>query len=89
MTDCQPFKIDFPEEVLKAIRKKVVDFPWHEMPEDGGWAYGTNLDYMKELANYWATEFDWKAREKLINQFPQFKAQVDGIDIHFVHKHFH
>ena len=86
MIDCQPFKIDVPEDVLETIHKKVLAFPWHEMPDDGGWGYGANLDYMKELADYWVSEFNWRAQEKLINQFPQFIAEVDGIDIHFIHE---
>lgn len=86
MIDCQPFKIDVPEETLDAIRNKVLAFPWHEMPDDGGWEYGANLDYMKRLADYWANEFNWKAQEVSINQFPQFIAEIDGIDIHFIHE---
>ena len=47
MLDAKPFKIDIPTETLDAIRKKVIAFPWHEMPDDGGWDYGANLNYMK------------------------------------------
>ena len=43
----KPFKIDIPETELKEIYKKVKNYPWHEMPDDGGWEYGTNIDYMK------------------------------------------
>ena len=86
MTDCRPFQVAVPDETLDAIRAKVVAYPWHEMPDDGGWEYGTNLDYMKELAHYWVNEFDWRKQEAAINQFPQFKAEVDGIDMHFIHE---
>jgi len=44
-----PFSIDVPDRTLDGIRARVTEYPWHEMPDDGGWAYGTNLDYMKEL----------------------------------------
>ncbi len=86
MTDCRPFKINIPEESLDSIRKKVLSYPWHEMPDDGGWNYGANLDYMKELADYWANDFSWRARENEINRFPQYIVEVDGIDIHFIHE---
>jgi microsomal epoxide hydrolase len=56
------------------------------MPHDGGWAYGTNLEYMKELCAYWLDEFDWRAQEVVINRFPHFIAPVDGIDLHFIHE---
>ena len=45
----RPFRIEVPDEILENIRKRVRDYPWHEMPDDGGWEYGTNLDYMREL----------------------------------------
>jgi len=82
--DCKPFEIDVPEETLDLIRKKVTTFPWHEMPDDGGWGYGTNLDYMKQFCDYWVTEFDWRKQEKRINQFANFVTPIDGIDIHFI-----
>ena len=86
MTNCRPFKIDISAKTLKAVNKKVVAFPWHELPVDGGWEYGSNLDYMKELADYWVREFDWKAQESAINRFPQYIAEVDGTAIHFIHE---
>ncbi len=86
MTPIQPFHIDIPGETLDRIRARVADFPWHEMPDDGGWEYGTNLDYMKELCAYWVEEFDWRTQEAAINRFSNFIAPVDGIDIHFIHE---
>jgi microsomal epoxide hydrolase len=56
------------------------------MPDDGGWDYGTNLDYMKELCAYWVDEFDWRKQEAILNQFSHFKTPVDGIDMHFIHE---
>jgi pimeloyl-ACP methyl ester carboxylesterase len=79
-----PFQYKVPEEVLENIVRRVADYPWHEMPDDGGWDYGTNLDYLKELCAYWVDEFDWRAQETKINSFSNFKALVDGIDMHFI-----
>ena len=86
MTNPQPFKVFVPSETLDNIRAKVASYPWHEMPDDGGWKYGTNLEYMKEISTYWVNEFDWRKQEDAINRFPQFTAQVDGINIHFIHE---
>lgn len=83
---CQPFCIEVPDETLNDILKRVAAYPWHEMPDDGGWDYGANLDYMKELCAYWVEEFDWRKQEAAINQFSHFKAPVDGIDLHFIHE---
>ena len=48
-----------------------------EVP-DTGWEYGTNLAYLKELVEYWRTKYDWRAHEREINRFAQFKANVEG-----------
>ena len=84
MVPVRPFQIGVPDEILNRIRARVADYPWHEMPDDGGWQYGTNLDYMKEVCAYWLDEFDWRRQEARINHFSHFIAPVDGIDIHFI-----
>ena len=53
MTTPQPYTISVADETLERIRTRVAAYDWHEMPDDGGWAYGTNLEYMKELCEYW------------------------------------
>jgi pimeloyl-ACP methyl ester carboxylesterase len=81
-----PFRIEVPDKVLDRIRARVAEYAWHEMPDDGGWAYGANLDYMKELCAYWLDEYDWRTHEAAINRFSHFIAPVDGIDLHFIHE---
>ncbi len=82
----KPFKVKISEENLQNIYSKVKNYPWHEMPDDGGWYYGTNLDYMKEFSNYWVSKFDWRKTEEKINKFKNFKSNIDGVDIHFIHE---
>ena len=82
----KPFKVNISDQIIKDIYEKVKKYPWHEMPNDGGWEYGTNLDYMKEISKYWVSEFDWRKHEKEINKFPNFITEVDDIDIHFIHE---
>ena len=86
MSEIKTFRLAFPDDALANIRARVAAFPWHEMPADGGWAYGANLDYMKELAAYWVTEYDWRAHEAAINRFQHFTTPVDGVDVHFIHE---
>ena len=80
----KPFKVNVSDSILKEINTKVKNYSWHEMPKDGGWEYGTNLDYMKEISNYWVSKFDWKKHEKEINKFSNFTTDVDGLNIHFI-----
>lgn len=86
MNDFQPFSVSVADDTLERIKTRVREYPWHEMPDDGGWDYGANLDYMKELCNYWVNEFDWRKQEAKINRFSHFKSAVDGIDIHYIHE---
>ena len=84
----RPFRIDIPDAVLDDIRTRVRAFPWHEveMPADGGWDYGANLDYMRALCAYWVDAYDWRAAEARLNVWPQFMAEAGGIDLHFIHE---
>ena len=82
----KPFKVNISDQIIQNIYDKVKKYPWHEMPNDGGWEYGTNLDYMKEISKYWVSEFDWRKHEKEINKFPNFITEIDNIDIHFIHE---
>ena len=82
----RPFRIAVPDATLADIRARVMRYPWHEMPDDGGWDYGANLDYMKALCAYWVDGFDWRRQEAAINRFSHFTAPVDGMDIHFIHE---
>ena len=82
----KPFKLDIPDKALQEIYTKVKNYPWHEMPEDGGWKYGSNLDYMKEISSYWVKDFDWRKHETEINKFSNFITVVEDIEIHFIHE---
>ena len=80
------FKVKIPDEIIQNINSKVKNYSWHEMPDDGGWDYGTNLDYMKEFSKYWLENYNWRETEKKINRFKNFKCNIDNIDIHFIHE---
>lgn len=73
-----PAEIDDLRSRLRATR-------WPDAPEDAGWAYGTDVDYLRDLVGYWADEFDWPAREAELARLPRFRAHIGGLRIHFVH----
>ena len=50
------------------------------------WSQGIPLNYTRELAAYWANDYDWRAREAALNRFDQFTTEIDGLDIHFIHQ---
>src|ERR1700682_3067796 len=80
-----PFKIEIPQTTINKIRERVRAFEWPDAPEGGGWGYGTNLETMKEIAEYWLHGYDWYREQDALNQFPHFKARVRDLDIHFIH----
>jgi pimeloyl-ACP methyl ester carboxylesterase len=82
----EPFAIDVPDSVLDDLRARLERTRWPDELPGTGWDYGSNLDYIKELVEYWRTKFDWRAQEKLINSFSHFKTEVDGLGIHFIHE---
>ena len=82
----QPYKISIPDSVLDALKSRLERTRWPDELPGTGWDYGSNLDYVKELVEYWRTKFDWHAQEKLINSFSHFKSKVDGLNIHFIHE---
>lgn len=84
-----PFIIDIPQTKLDRILGRVRNAHWSTAPTKGGWAYGANLNYMKELAAYWGSAFDWRKAETALNAFPQFTASVtvedETLSLHFYH----
>ena len=80
-----PFRIDVKQAVLDDLHDRVARTRWPDEPEGAGWSMGTDLAFMKRLADHWLTRYDWRAQEAALNEHPQFIADVDGTDLHFVH----
>ncbi|HIN06077.1 MAG TPA: epoxide hydrolase, partial [Dehalococcoidia bacterium] len=81
-----PFKVEVTDAVLQDLKDRLDSTRWPDEIPGSGWDYGSNLDYIKELVDYWRTKFDWRAQEKLINSFAHFKADIDGLGVHFIHE---
>jgi epoxide hydrolase len=83
--DLKPFTIDIPQADLDDLRDRLARTRWPSELPDVGWSRGVPLGYLKELAEYWRTTYDWRAYEARLNQFPQFTTENDGANIHFLH----
>jgi len=81
----EPFKVNINQEILDDLRARLKATRWPDQVEDAGWDYGVELGYLKELVAYWLNNFNWRKQEDILNKFPQYKADVDGHTIHFVH----
>ncbi|WP_129668830.1 epoxide hydrolase family protein [Phytoactinopolyspora endophytica] len=84
-TDIRPFRIEIPQADVDDLHDRLARTRWPAEIAGTGWERGVPVGYLKELAEYWRTEFDWRAREAELNEFPQFVTTVDGQDIHFLH----
>jgi pimeloyl-ACP methyl ester carboxylesterase len=84
-TQIRPFQLEVPEEKLDDLRRRIAATRWpsKELVDDR--SQGVQLATAQALADYWATEYDWRKCEAKLNELPQFMTEIDGLDIHFIH----
>jgi len=80
-----PFRIDFPESDLDDLRRRLDHIRWPDELPGVGWDYGVPRNHLEELVRYWRHEYDWRAAEARLNQWPQFTTEIDGARVHFAH----
>jgi epoxide hydrolase len=85
MTDIKPFRLAIPQADLDGLTQRLDAVRWPDELPGVDWRYGVPLGYLKDLTQYWRTEYDWRAQEKLLNDLPQFTTEIDGQNIHFLH----
>jgi pimeloyl-ACP methyl ester carboxylesterase len=84
-TEIRPFRIDIPQADLDDLNRRLADTRWPDELPGVGWTYGTPSSYLRGLADYWRTTFDWREQEAKLNAFPQFTTAIDGQNVHFLH----
>ena len=84
--EVQPYKVEVSQDVLDDLKRRLEHTRWPDEIVGSGWDFGSNLAYVKELCEYWRTEFDWRAQERDINTFRHFRTELDGLNIHFIHQ---
>lgn len=80
-----PFRVAFPQAELTDLRRRIVATRWPSRETVSDDSQGVRLLTMQQLARYWATQHDWRKVEARLNALPQFKTNIDGVDIHFIH----
>ena len=84
-TTIRPFQVNIPEAELTELRRRINATRWPDRETVTDESQGVPLATMRELARYWATEYDWRKCEAKLNALPQFITEIDGLDIHFIH----
>lgn len=82
----QPFTISIAQRILDDVHERLARTRWPDEVEGAEWDYGTNLAYLKTLVDYWQHHFDWRAQEAMLNHFAQFRVEIDGFGVHFIHE---
>jgi pimeloyl-ACP methyl ester carboxylesterase len=80
-----PFRVDVPEAELTELRERLERTRWPQREPVDDWSQGVPLGYLQELCEYWAHGYDWRATEARLNELPQFRTEIDGLGIHFIH----
>jgi epoxide hydrolase len=85
MHEITPFRIDVSETDLLDLATRLARTRWPEPETVTDWSQGVPLEYLRDLCRYWANTYDWRRREARLNLFPQFRTDVDGLGVHFLH----
>jgi hypothetical protein len=84
-TEIRPFHIDIPQADLDDLRERLARTRWPRRLPGAEWSRGVPVGYLRELAEYWRTGYDWRRQEAVLNKFPQYTTDIDGQQIHFLH----
>ena len=79
------FRVRITGEAVDDLRGRLLRTRWPEPATTPGWRQGPPLPYVRELCTYWADGYDFAAAEARLNRHPQFRTEIDGLAVHFVH----
>ncbi|WP_020117863.1 epoxide hydrolase family protein [Streptomyces canus] len=83
--EIRPFRIDIPQAQLDDLHTRLDLTRWPDELPEAGWEYGAALPYLRDLAAYWRSAYDWRKHEAALNELPQFVTEIDGAQVHFLH----
>jgi len=81
----EPFRIEVPDAQLEDLNDRLAKTRWPDRETVDDWSQGIPLAYIQELCEHWRTSYDWRATEARLNEIPQFRTKIDGLNIHFLH----
>ena len=84
-TTIRPYRISVSDADIDDLRERLTRTRWTRDLPGTGWERGVPVSYLRELATYWATEYDWRAHEAALGAYPQFITTIEGAQLHFLH----
>ena len=85
MSEITPFEINISDAEISDLKQRLANTRWANKETVDDWSQGIPLAYIQEVCEYWGKEYDWRDREAKLNRFPQFKTNIQDLDIHFIH----
>ncbi len=82
----ESFTIDVPQSTLDDLAERLQRTRWPDEVVDAGWDYGVEREYLRELVAYWRDGFDWRVQERALNSWHHYRAEIDGVGIHYIHE---
>jgi pimeloyl-ACP methyl ester carboxylesterase len=82
----KPYKIEIDPAIVDDLQYRLARTRWPDEMGNENWEMGANSSYLKELCSYWARDFKWETQQNYLNSFSHFKADIDGLSIHFIHE---
>ncbi len=86
MSEITPFTINISEEQITDLRNRINNTRWAEEECVNDWSQGIPLTYVREIADYWANQYDWRKSEQYLNTFDHYQTNINDLDIHFIHQ---
>jgi pimeloyl-ACP methyl ester carboxylesterase len=83
--EIRPFRIDVPHAQMEDLMDRLARTRWPDELPGVGWSYGTPLEYVQEMVEYWQKSYDWRKEEARLNEHPGFTTTIDGANVHFLH----
>jgi pimeloyl-ACP methyl ester carboxylesterase len=84
-TEIRPFRVDMPDDAIADLKRRIAATRWPTTELVADRSQGVQLATIRELAQYWTTDYDWRRCEARLNALTQFKTEIDGVDVHFIH----
>jgi pimeloyl-ACP methyl ester carboxylesterase len=83
--DVRPFRVQVEDAVLTDLHERLAKTRWPDQIPGSSWEYGVDVEFMRQLVEYWRKDYDWRKHERALNEFPQFTTELDGVVLHFLH----
>jgi pimeloyl-ACP methyl ester carboxylesterase len=85
MSTPKPFTVSIPQQDVDDLRRRLANTRWADDYANEDWRYGVERGWLERMVDYWAKDFDWRAQEARMNSFPQYRVEIDGLLVHYVH----